>query len=164
MRVFEANSVLWGGPYNFILPLFKRVPGRYKKPYQKEIKAAALVQGLVEAFQPDLIVELKVGSSAFLKFPKGRTITFDQLLGRDDHGACNYGVDLRTIISDLYETTFRFVERHPPEVVIPSCSTLDTPFFTLRFLGRYLRKVRLGIFRSVSAYGAACARGNHGKG
>jgi hypothetical protein len=26
MRVFEANSMFWGGPYNFILPLFKRVP------------------------------------------------------------------------------------------------------------------------------------------
>lgn len=122
MRVFEANSVLWGGPYNFILPLFKRVPDRYKEPYRKKIKAAALVQGLVEAFQPDLIVELKVGAAAFLNFPKGRTITFDRLLGRDNRGACNYGVDLRTIISDLYETTFRFVQRHPPEVVIPSSS------------------------------------------
>jgi hypothetical protein len=24
--VFEINSVLWGGCYNFIIPLFKRVP------------------------------------------------------------------------------------------------------------------------------------------
>lgn len=122
MRVFEANSVLWGGPYNFILPLFKRVPDRYKEPYRKKINAAALVQGLVEAFQPDLIVELEVGAAAFINFPQGRTITLDQLLGRDNRGACNYGVDLRTIIADLYETTFRFVQRHPPNVVIPSSS------------------------------------------
>jgi hypothetical protein len=73
MRVFEANSVFWGGPYNFILPLFKRVPDRYKEPYRKKIKAAALVQGLVEAFQPDLIVELEVGAATFLNFPVGAT-------------------------------------------------------------------------------------------
>src|SRR5207245_6738547 len=122
MRVFEANSVLWGGPYNFILPLFKRVPDRYKEPYRKNIKVTALVRGLVEAFQPDIIVEVEAGSSEFLSFPRSRTITLDQLMGRDDRGSCNYGVDIRTIVSDLYETTFRFVQRHPPEVVIPSSS------------------------------------------
>ena len=43
MRVFEVNSALWGGLYNFILPLLKRVPDRYKEPYRKKIKTAALV-------------------------------------------------------------------------------------------------------------------------
>ncbi len=74
----------------------------------------------MDAFQPDLIVESEEGLAAFLNFPERHTITLDQLLARDERGACNYGVDLRTIVSDLYETTFRFVQRHPPEVVIPS--------------------------------------------
>jgi hypothetical protein len=122
MRVFEANSIFWGGLYNFILPLFKRVPDRYNEPYRKKIKAAALVRGLVDAFQPDIIVEVEPGSATFLNFPKSRTITLDQFLGRDDRGGCNYGVDIRTIIADLYERTFRFVQRHPPQVVIPASS------------------------------------------
>lgn len=134
MRVFEANSVFWGGPYNFVLPLFRRVPDRYKEPYRKKIKATALVQGLVEAFQPDIIVEMEPGSTAFLNFPKSRTITFDHLLSRDDRGSCSYGVDLRTIIADLYETTFRFVQRHPPEVVIPTSSDARyTPVYAALF-------------------------------
>ncbi len=63
MRVFEANSVFWGGPYNFILPLFKRVPQRYKDPYHyKKITASAVVEisnwaevavGKVESLQTD---------------------------------------------------------------------------------------------------------------
>ncbi len=122
MRVFEANSVFWGGPYNFILPLFKRVPQRYKEPYRKKITASAVVQGLLEAFQPDVIVEMETGSTSALKFPRGRVITYDQLIGRDDHGRCVYGVDLRSVVTDLYNTRFRFVQRHPPEVVIPSSS------------------------------------------
>jgi hypothetical protein len=122
MRVFEANSVLWGGPYNFILPLFKRVPQRYLDPYRKNIKTRALIDGLMEAFQPDFIVEMEAGSVTGFKFPRRRVINFDQLLSRDERGHCAYGVDLRSIIADLYESTFRFVQRHPPESVVPSCS------------------------------------------
>lgn len=130
MRVFEANSVFWGGPYNFILPLFKRVPQRYKEPYRKKITAVALVKGLVEAFQPDFIVEMESGSAATLEFPHGRVIMFDQLVSRDDQGTCAYGVDVRSVIADLYDDTFRFVQRHPPETVIPSCSD---PHYDLLF-------------------------------
>jgi hypothetical protein len=72
MRVFEANSIFWGGPYNFILPLFKRVPQRYTEPYRKQITAVALVNGLVEAFQPDFIVEMEPGSVAALPFSRTR--------------------------------------------------------------------------------------------
>ena len=54
-RIFEVNSIFWGGPYNFILPLFKRVPRRYVEPYGKKITATKLVEGLVEAFQPDFV-------------------------------------------------------------------------------------------------------------
>jgi hypothetical protein len=31
--VFEANSALWGGLFNFIIPLFKQVPARYREKY-----------------------------------------------------------------------------------------------------------------------------------
>jgi hypothetical protein len=29
-RVFEINSTLWGGGFNFIIPLFKTVRARYR--------------------------------------------------------------------------------------------------------------------------------------
>ena len=55
--VFEINSVLWGGCYNFIIPLFKRVPAHYKRPYDHLPSAKAMLKGLVEAYQPDFLVE-----------------------------------------------------------------------------------------------------------
>jgi hypothetical protein len=134
MRVFEANSIFWGGPYNFIVPLFKRVPQRYMEPYRNKITAVKLVEGLVEAFQPDFIVEMESGSVAAPSFPRGRVITFDQLLSRDDGGSCVYGVDVRSVIAELYDKTFRFVQRHPPETVIPSCSD---PHYNLLFAAHF---------------------------
>jgi hypothetical protein len=61
-RVFEINSALWGGWFNFIIPLFKQVPGRYREKYFKTVPAVEMLKGVVEAFQPDYLVEVKAGS------------------------------------------------------------------------------------------------------
>jgi hypothetical protein len=121
-RIFETNSALWGGLFNFIIPLFKHVPARYREQYFKTIPAPAMLKGLVEAFQPDYLVELKSGAAAFygIAFPDKRILSIDDLSARDDRDRCKIGIDLRSICADLYRTTFRFVQRHPPEVVIPS--------------------------------------------
>jgi hypothetical protein len=121
-RIFEVNSSLWGGVFNFIIPLFKRVPERYREKYFKTIPAEQMLKGLVEAFQPDYLVELKLGVAASygIGFPDKRVLAIEDLNARDERGRCKIGVDLRRVCDDLYRTTFRFVQRHAPEVVIPS--------------------------------------------
>ena len=121
-RIFETNSALWGGVFNFIVPLFKQVPQRYREKYFKTIPAKAILKGLVEAFQPDYLVELKPGAAASygITFPEKRIVAIEDFSARDERERCKIGIDLRSICDDLYRTTFRFVQRHPPEVVIPS--------------------------------------------
>ena len=41
-RVFETNSSLWGGLFNFIIPVFKQVPARYREKYFKTIPAKTM--------------------------------------------------------------------------------------------------------------------------
>ncbi len=122
--VFEVNSALWGGCYNFIIPLFKRVPVHYKRPHDHLPPAKEMLRGLVEAYQPDFLVETVAGQAfqAGIDFPQKRLITMDDLMSRDDRGRCNYGIDLRTVCNDLYRDAFRFVQRHPPKVVVPVSS------------------------------------------
>ena len=60
-RVFEVTSSLWGGVFNYVIPLFKTVPPRYKQEYQKPISAKIMLNGFVEAFQPDYLVETRPG-------------------------------------------------------------------------------------------------------
>lgn len=120
--IFEVNSSLWGGVFNFIIPLFKQVPERYREKYFKMIPAKEMLKGFVEAFQPDYLVELKPGAaSAYgISFPDKRILTIEDLSSRDDQGRCKIGIDLRSVCDDLYRKEFRFVQRHPPEVIIPS--------------------------------------------
>jgi hypothetical protein len=121
-RIFEANSSLWGGVFNFIIPLFKQVPARYREKYFKTIPAREMLKGLVEAFQPDYLIELKPGAVATyeIAFPSKRVLAIEDLSARDERGRCKVGIDLRSVCDDLYRTTFRFVQRHAPEVIIPS--------------------------------------------
>jgi hypothetical protein len=123
-RVFEMNSALWGGAFNFIIPLFRSVPARYRERYQKPISAKATLHGFVEAFQPDFIIETKPGQAAAcgIDFPKKRTRSISELLERDEEDRCKIGIDLRSVCDDLYAETFQFVQRHPQRVLLPSCT------------------------------------------
>lgn len=108
--------------FNFIIPLFKQVPARYREEYFKTIPAKEMLNGLAEAFQPDFLVETNAGDAVSygIAFDPNRTIPIDDLTARDERGRCKLGVDLRSVCADLYEKSFRFVQRHPPEVIIPS--------------------------------------------
>jgi hypothetical protein len=76
-----------------------------------------MLKGLVEAFQPDYLVELKPGVAASygIGFPDKRVLANEDLNARDERGRCKIGVDLRSVCDDLYRTAFRFVQRHAPE-------------------------------------------------
>lgn len=135
-RTFEINSSLWGGIFNYIIPLFKAVPNRYKQEYQKPISAKTMINGFVEAFQPDFVVETRAGQCKeySVDFPEKRTTSFAELLNRDDQGRCQIGVDLRSVCHDMYEERFQFAQRHPPEVIIPGCKDRR---FSLLFAAMY---------------------------
>jgi hypothetical protein len=131
-RVFEMNSALWGGRFNFIVPLFKKVPDRYKQEYQKPISAKAMISGFIEAFQPDYVVEARPNQCKKygLDFPERRSAIFAELLARDEQNRCQIGVDLRSVCHDMYVDQFQFVQRHGPEVLIPVCKD---PRYSLLF-------------------------------
>jgi hypothetical protein len=135
--VFELNSALWGGAFNFIIPVFKGVPKRYRIPYLRTPAALQMRNGLIEAFQPDFLVEMKAGAAAGLGFSQTRVISYQDLLAVDDQRRRKIGVDLRSVCEDLYETTYKFVLRHPPEVVIPASKRKTLRFVFCRHLWQH---------------------------
>lgn len=82
-----------------------------------------MINGLIEAFQPDYVVETRDGQikEYGVNFPEMRSISFAELLARDEQNRCQIGIDLRSICHDMYQERFQFVQRHGPEVVIPTC-------------------------------------------
>lgn len=134
-NVFQLNSALWGGSYNFIIPVFNGVPRRYRIPHLRTPTAAGMRNGLIEAFQPDFLVEMKAGAATGLGFSQTRVISYTDLLAIDDQGRRKIGVDLRSVCNELYDTTYKFVLRYPPVVVIPASRTKRFDLFFAAVFG-----------------------------
>jgi hypothetical protein len=115
-QVFEINSGMWGGLYNFIIPYIKTLPTVYREPYMKRQRSAvSIMKGMIEGIQPDFLVEMEVGMAAGLGFPAYRTITVQQLTGRDEDNRAAVGVDMRSICQDLWDSEFQLFRRsHAP--------------------------------------------------
>jgi hypothetical protein len=156
-RIFQANSVLWGGIYNFIIPILGTLPKRYKDPRFRNPSAKDFMKGLADAFQPDMFVESKDGQAELLGVDSNRVISLANLLAHDDEGRCTYGIDVRTICAALYEKTFRFVQRHPPAVILPKSETRAWELFNACVFGEYPEE---GPLRDVTKHvkGALDAR------
>jgi hypothetical protein len=119
-QVFEINSGLWGGVYNFIIPSMKTLPKVFIEPYRRRQRSAiSVMKGMIEGIQPDFLVEMEVGMATGLGFSESRVITVQQLTGRDEHNRAAYGVDMRSICQDLWDKQFQFKQKKPLAAVIP---------------------------------------------
>jgi len=116
----EINASLWGGLSNFLIPVFRKTPARYNEQYFRAPRAQDLIRGLVEAFQPDLLIETAPGLASNIPFESSRVLSLDQFNELDREGQRRYGIDLRSVCADLYHNAFRFVQRHAPNVMLPA--------------------------------------------
>jgi hypothetical protein len=131
-NVLQMNACLWGGVYNFLIPVPRKRSIRYGDYFVDQdagwLKlrlrkgtgptAQQLTDGLLEAFEPDLLVETKTDLARQIRFDKARVLTLEQF-NEEENGRRKYGIDLISVCAALYEKAFRFVQRHPPKVVDP---------------------------------------------
>jgi hypothetical protein len=117
-QAIRICSFLWGGVYNPIIPLYKRRPkstdGRPMPP------AAQLVQGYIEAFDPDFIVRLGSAKQADVALGHRVEIDADEILKHvSEDGTPSYGIGLYEIMDHMLAKEFRFVRRNPLMLHIP---------------------------------------------
>lgn len=146
-RVIEINTCLWGGVFNFIIPLFRRTPKRYGDRYLPGPTLKQLMAGLVDAFEPDFLVEMQPGMASGFAFPKKRIIGIDDLFRRDEQGHGGYGMTLVDVCAALYEDTFRFVQRHPSKVIIPLAAERRYDLLMAATFGAFPQNEPLSAFR-----------------
>jgi hypothetical protein len=59
------------------------------------------------------------GLTRHIEFDKDRVLTLQQF-NEQENGQRKYGIDLQSICRALYKEEFRFVQRHPPKVIVPN--------------------------------------------
>jgi len=112
-EIFRVNTCLWGGKYNPIIPCFKQVPKWWDRNGYRFETASQIINGYLDLFEPDFLVEAEEGLSEGLGFDKKRVLQLDQLLTRaDDRDRRGFGLNVLDLYRDSYQKEFQFTRRY----------------------------------------------------
>lgn len=121
-KIFEINTCLWGGMYNGIIPSIKRIPSWWDDNRFKQLRAKDAILGYIDAFEPDYLVCTNDNQIESVEFVKERKIKLEDLLDSTVDTHVRYGIRATSIYRELYDSNFKFIQRHPPKVLFPENS------------------------------------------
>lgn len=117
-RIFEINTCLWGGKFNPIISAISRVPSWWDRHSKSLETATQILNGYIDFFEPDLLVEPVDGLGKQLGFDEDLTISLDDILIRiDDPSEQGRGLDVLDLYRNLYEKEFQFSRRHDHGII-----------------------------------------------
>jgi len=133
LEILRINTCLWGGKYNPIIPYFKQIPQWWDRHNHRLETATQIINGYLDFFEPDFLVEAEKGLADGLGFSKDRILQLTTLLARDgDRERNGHGLSVFDLYRDLYRKEFQFALRHGHDIidVIPSynriwCMSVD---------------------------------------
>lgn len=117
LEAIKINSFLWGGTYNPIIPVLKKVPAVWKKNdkfINFRSNAKAITLGYIDAFDPDYFVVVGGCDVKHLNLSGERIISVNDILTNvDSDGTPSYGVGLFEILNHFIDKELKFVRKHP---------------------------------------------------
>lgn len=118
LEVFRINTCLWGGKYNPIIPFFKQLPKWWDKKGHRFESPKQILNGYLDFFGPDFIVEAEKGMAGDLGFDSNRVLRFsDILMLEGDRDRDGVGQSVNDIYDDLYKKHFQFAMRHKHNII-----------------------------------------------
>lgn len=123
LRAVEANTTLWGGRFNHIVP------------FSGEEDEVA--QGYISAFDPDIVVYQGQAPNN-IPVTKHQLISIADLLDPDDSGPPGMqtpppGLSAVELYDDVYRNELRYLGDKTPQLVVPSAEGVMAPFVSACF-------------------------------
>jgi hypothetical protein len=118
----RLSSTLWGGHYFPIIPLYKRMPATWRDKPLKAPPAKNVVLGYVEAFDPDVFVQLSNEVPAFITEIGLEVIKPEEIwrvLDDDRSLSPQFGVGIFELLNDIFHEYFKFKRKYPIRIVFP---------------------------------------------
>lgn len=120
-RAIELSTILWGGSYNPIIPVYQRTPAKWEsRRIGKLPKPVDIVSGYLNGFDPDLVVP--VGSCAKNTYEIGNRelVKEDTLLGEISKTSTpHYGIGLFELLQDFLEKELKYKRNDDLHIAIP---------------------------------------------
>lgn len=145
-KAIELSSTFWGGAYNPLIPVYKRAPKNWEKPF-KSPKGMDIVRGYIDAFDPDILVQCTQTLPAYVS-----DLGLDIIQAHDLWETGNnpdkeifpkFGVGIFEVLNYIYSEHFRYQEKCPPKIIIPKLPRAHSLFWASIFgvLPQYVTKV-----------------------
>lgn len=132
LKAIELNSVLWGGPYNPIIPLYQIKTKRWRKDaFRKTARDINL--GYIQAYDPDILV-CDFDPPDYIKNLGLRVVKSNKILPtKENPNTFSFGIGFIDILSWIYHEYFRFVQKDPINVVFPKIPARNPEFWASWF-------------------------------
>jgi hypothetical protein len=133
-QAIQLSSTLWGGSTFPILPVHKRMPATWKEKPFKAPQASQVMLGSIEAFDPDILVQLGADVPAYVS-GLGITIingdaVWEQL---DKDHSPKFGLGIFELLKDIFAVYFKYKAKYPVRVVLPVIPAQLSLFWTSLF-------------------------------
>lgn len=154
-RIFQINTCLWGGVFNPIIPVIRQVPAWWERQGIKFESAKQIVNGYLDYFEPDFIVEAKKDIATGYGIDAERILQLADILPRSNQGQLSgYGQSVLDLYKKLYREEFQFVRRHKQKIIAAKAVSRGFDGFVASAFGafpvqddlRYFAKAFMDVF------------------
>ncbi|CDZ77315.1 hypothetical protein BN59_01598 [Legionella massiliensis] len=151
-KIFEINTCLWGGQFNPIIPYFSRVPSWWERINFKFDNAKQIINGYLDFFEPDFLVEAEPGLSEKLGFDSDRVLQLHEILKYDEQKLRRFGLTLNDLYRHLYNKEFQFQKRYKQNFIQIKADKKELSSFTACIFGNFPRQDLLDYFEENYQY------------
>lgn len=129
----ETASFLWGGAFSPIIPAYRKLP-KFWAPDSRGASAESVVNGYLDAFDPDYVVKVGRLEGEELKFAHRSVIKCSEILeGVEDDGTPKFGVGMFEVLQYFAEHELKYVRHEPIHIRLPEFSTQHELFLASVF-------------------------------
>jgi hypothetical protein len=118
----RLSSTLWGGDYFPIIPLYRRMPTTWRGQPFKAPPAKSVILGYVEAFDPDVFVQLSKEVPTFITDIGLEVIKPEEIwrvLDDDRSLSPQFGIGIFELLNEIFEQIFKYKAKYPIKLVFP---------------------------------------------
>jgi hypothetical protein len=133
-KSIHANSLLWGGMFNPIIPCYKKLPKNWEDYKSKRATASKIISGYIEGFDPDYLVNVSDVSVDQLEFDRERIVTYESIMtGYEEDMAPKLGAGIFEVIRQFRYDEMRFIRRNEFKFLRPLLASKYKPFLSSIF-------------------------------
>lgn len=121
-NAIQLASSLWGGMFFPIIPLYKRMPASWRERPFKAPLAKDVVQGYLDAFDPDILVQFSADLPAYIAESQLTVVKPEDIWGTVGSREIDpaLGIGVLDILNDVFRECFKYKARYPVKVIIPA--------------------------------------------